>query len=456
MSAIDFVNNSLGDLEFVNDGFGDIDIKDEDKDQSFQTITKLEIPTQSKWRLNRIYKVDNLGSRRIWEIRFDGIDTLITEHGQEDGKHQIVELKIVPKAGRDMQQQALLQARKKYDDKFVQEGYRPGGCDPPSEPKAMLAQHWIPNEKMDLLKSILDGIKKGKSYDDNYLTQVGLTQDKNGKWKKNPQWRVTHGTVTVQAKIDGIRMMSYAGADGLVCTSRGKVVYKHLKHLEEQIMLLLSYLPQGTVIDGELYIANTDYNHIQSIVTTVKHPFHPKLETLEYYIFDIIVHDDEGFNTRYNSLINAYYQFVTNMENSLKIKILEAHFAENDNDVLNFHQRCVDAGMEGVMVRTSHASYQQGKRTADLLKYKVFIDEEVTIIGVEEGQGTHQGAAIFKVRDDRDNEFMVTPSSPIHQRKYWFTHQHEVIGKRYIIKYQELSTYGIPRFPIGKAIRIIN
>jgi len=145
-----------------------------------------------------------------------------------------------------------------------------------------------------------------------------------------------------------------------------------------------------------------------------------------------------------------------------------------------YHQSFVNSGYEGIMLRR-YAEVEVGecckidgvigdelckkcqknykltqyrsKRTNALMKYKSFQDEEVTIIGFETGVGTEQGAIIYQVRDQRGNEFTVRPRGTIEKRRELYENREELMGLKLTIRFQELTKDGVPRFPVGVAIR---
>ena len=80
-------------------------------------------------------------------------------------------------------------------------------------------------------------------------------------------------------------------------------------------------------------------------------------------------------------------------------------------------------------------------------------EEEGEIIGIDEGKGREKGIALITVRDPRGNEFNVRPAATFEQRKVWFDHPDLIIGKKMTYQFQNLSEFGVPRFPVGKDIR---
>jgi ATP-dependent DNA ligase len=141
-----------------------------------------------------------------------------------------------------------------------------------------------------------------------------------------------------------------------------------------------------------------------------------------------------------------------------------------------YHQSFVNEGYEGIMLRRyacveleccdykaddlckkCQKRYRlcqyRSKRTNALMKYKSFQDEEAQIVGFEVGVGTEQGAIIYRVLDKRGNEFTVRPRGTVAQRKELYQKREELLGLPLTIRFQELSKDGVPRFPVGIAIR---
>ncbi len=89
-----------------------------------------------------------------------------------------------------------------------------------------------------------------------------------------------------------------------------------------------------------------------------------------------------------------------------------------------------------------------------MLKYKEFTDEEFEIIGVDEGSGQLAGCCgSFFCKMESGLTFKAKLEGKFERLKYIYTHQNEVLGKMVTVKYQNLTTRGIPRFPVAKSIR---
>lgn len=385
-----------------------------------QTIRLDEIPTQPTWQLIPLYKTSATGGLMMWQVGFNGQQLEMT-HGYVGGEIRTDYTDVLTnQSGRSLQEQALLEARSRYNNKYTKDLYRPAGVETTDVSQPALADKWKP-----------------------------------GMIKRWP--------VMVQPKLDGIRMLAKMMPDGTIRTrSRGNRIFPHLQHITSQLQAFFPYLPAGAELDGELYSHDLDFTELTSAVKTEKR-IHPLLSKVQYVIFDVVLPDNPTYEYRYILLANAYNRFLEDGNHPTTFTVLPAEYASSDQEVLAFHQRSVAAGYEGTIVRkigginpnpkeVKEAQYKPG-RSKNILKYKDFLDEEGTIVGVKDAEGTERGAAILIIQDKRGNVFPVRPRGSFEQRREWLAHPERVIGKPLTFRYQELSIHNVPRFPIGIAVR---
>ena len=105
------------------------------------------------------------------------------------------------------------------------------------------------------------------------------------------------------------------------------------------------------------------------------------------------------------------------------------------------------------MVRNLKGAYRIGKRSADLQKVKTFLDGEYRIVDYLEGTGNEAGCVIWVCETLEGRQFRVRPRGTQEERKLLFQNGDEYIGKMLTVRYQELTDDGVPRFPVGIAIR---
>jgi len=94
-----------------------------------------------------------------------------------------------------------------------------------------------------------------------------------------------------------------------------------------------------------------------------------------------------------------------------------------------------------------------GHRSADLQKYKEFKDDEYKIVGFKEGDGIEKGCVIWVCETKDKKPFSVRPRGTHEDRAAAFKTASKAVGKKLTVRFQELTEDGIPRFPVGLAIR---
>jgi DNA ligase-1 len=105
------------------------------------------------------------------------------------------------------------------------------------------------------------------------------------------------------------------------------------------------------------------------------------------------------------------------------------------------------------MLRNKKGLYAIGKRSAELQKYKEMMDDEYKIVGFYEGEGEEAGAVVWECATPEGKTFRCRPKGTHEERRALFKDGGSYVGKMLSVTYQELTGDGIPRFPIGTAIR---
>jgi DNA ligase-1 len=140
--------------------------------------------------------------------------------------------------------------------------------------------------------------------------------------------------------------------------------------------------------------------------------------------------------------------------NSLKkCKYVESYVLNTPAEIKPMHDHFVSEGFEGIMLRDINAPYEINKRSKYLQKYKEFVDEEFNIVGFHEGSGNEKGAVVWDCITQSGQPFAVRPRGTFEMRQALYKNAASYIGKQLTVIFQEYSTDGIPRFPVGKGIR---
>jgi DNA ligase-1 len=82
------------------------------------------------------------------------------------------------------------------------------------------------------------------------------------------------------------------------------------------------------------------------------------------------------------------------------------------------------------------------------------MEDEFEIVGFHQGDAGEKGCVVWDCINDESKTFAVRPRGTFEQRKEWFLEGDSYIGKKITVIFQEYSQDGIPRFPVGKSIRI--
>ncbi len=304
-----------------------------------------------------------------------------------------------------------------------------------AEEQALLEASYECRKKMD----------KGYKVDINEIDSSSFFEPMLAKTWQDYKDEVVY-PVYLQPKLDGLRLI--ANKHGL-WTRNGKE-YKSIPHIYEALEPLFKYNPDY-IFDGEVYadkFAN-DFNKICSLAKKTKPSKEDLVEaakSIEYHIYDFPFWEDT-FSVRHEEL-KKVMRFCKNPN----IKLVKTEEGTCENDVLGWYEDFVEIGYEGLMVRQD-AKYEN-KRTKNLLKYKEFKDGEYLIMNVVEGVGNKSGMAGAVVcKNYNGTTFNSNIKGNRDHCRFMLRNKDKYIGKMGTIKYFNLTTDGVPRFPYLIGVR---
>lgn len=247
-----------------------------------------------------------------------------------------------------------------------------------------------------------------------------------------------------QPKLDGIRCIAILKDGACTLWSRTRKPITGVPHINREVERLYGKL--DITLDGELYNHNLkkDFEKIVSVVRQEEPQ--PGHEIVQYHIYDVI--NGLSFGARHEGMAPLFKTFEFH-----SIKLVQTEKANTEEDVMVFFDKYRAQGYEGAMLRNADSKYVN-KRSMDLQKVKDFLDDEFDIVDIEEGRGKlagHVGAFICKMSDGKT--FKAKMSGDTEHLKDYFENHQRWSGMRLTVQYQGLTSYGIPRFPVGKAIR---
>lgn len=254
-------------------------------------------------------------------------------------------------------------------------------------------------------------------------------------------------------KLDGIRCIM---VDGTAMSRSMKPIPNNFVQEE-----LFGYGP----MDGELML-NGDYNEVQSgIMSRDGEP------DFTYWVFDQWDSED----TYANRIHEVKSIMCPDMDS--RIKVLTPIQINNEEELEEYMDKCIDEGYEGVMVRDPSGKYKHGRSTVRegiLLKIKRFHDDEAVLVEVTEKMHNDNpleqdelghakrssckenlvpaGTAGSCILKWNGIEFRVGfgPGWTDELKQDLWDHRDWEVGNLYKFRYQELSKDGVPRF--GKLV----
>jgi len=363
----------------------------------FIDLLKMDFPV--------LYGEATNGKCKEWCIKVD-MCTIVRTHGYSDGKKTEYKKEITE--GKNI--------GKKNETSPLQQA-----C---NEAKSL----WI--------KQKAKGYKEGNNEDSsNNVILPMLAHDFNKREKdiKFPCW--------IQPKLDGVRCIARTENGETIFTSRTGKIFENLIHLK------VFHLPKGVYLDGELYSEVLTFDEISGLTRKTK-TRSEKEKYLEFRIFDMY-NSNKALTLEQRQDFIKGCNFVRGIESIQLVPTLKAHSKEQ---AMEYYQKFMNQGYEGIMFRNEETMYLPMYRSKDLQKYKEFQDEEFEIIGGKEAEGEDKGTVIFECKS-KSGTFWVRPRGSREYRKRLLKDISNLLGKNLTVRFQNLTEYGEPRFPVGVAVR---
>jgi DNA ligase-1 len=254
----------------------------------------------------------------------------------------------------------------------------------------------------------------------------------------------------------------------------GRLRSRSLKPIPNKYTSALFSRPELAGLDGELVVGEAtaeDVFRVTSAATSAE----KGSPDVRFFVFD---HFDAtgGFEERQQAVKRA----VAKAGLGDRVVIVEQRFIHNSEELLAFEEEMLEAGYEGLILRSRTGPYKQGRSTVNegwMLKLKRFTDSEAEILGViEEMENTNDAhtnalgrtersscksglkpkgrAGALRVRDLKTGiEFNVGGGFNSADRDNFWTHRAQVIGM--VLKYKSflIGVKDAPRFPIYLGMR---
>lgn len=371
-----------------------------------------------------LYKKTSTGAIQQWKIctvpqhiSSGEASMIVTEHGQVDGKIQTT--------------QDLIDEGKNLGKKNATNAYQ--------QADAEALAKWEKQKK----KGYVESIEAAQAGELDELIEGGIVPMLAHSFKKDGH-KIKYPAY-VQPKLDGIRCIAILKDGKCTLWSRTRKQITSMPHIVAEIE---KHWKADIVLDGELY--NHEFKKdFEKIVSAVrKEEAEEGYLNVQYHVYDIA--NGDPFKIRMDRLFKCFN--VGNPSLQYVKWVLTTTTAEDE--VLHHFEIFKEQGYEGAMLRNPDSLYVN-KRSYDLQKVKEFDDGEFDILGVEEGRGKLQGhAGAFLCRTTDGKTFLAKMSGDTDRLRDYFLNHRLWEGKRLTVQYQGLTgANGVPRFPVGVAIR---
>ncbi len=285
------------------------------------------------------------------------------------------------------------------------------------------------------------------------------------------------GIKRLEPKLDGVRMllMVIPGDEGpatTLCFSRNGKQFENFGHIEDQIRdnwikmvrkAATSNLSMGFVLDGEVI-----GNSFQELMRQARRKTDVQAEDSVYNVFDIIPLSSfrEGhWNAQLEKRITILNDMRPVFDEMASLELLphimvDLDTAAGKDQLERYAQDNVKAGFEGIMIKEMQAPYIC-KRSTDWMKWKPVCDFDLTVIGIEEGTGKHEGrmGALVCCGIDDGKEISVNVGSGYtdEERQSYWDNKDSVIGRTAVVMADAVTqdasgSYSL-RFPRFKTFR---
>lgn len=298
-------------------------------------------------------------------------------------------------------------------------------------------------EEADFLKMVLFkdlrlnmNIKKFQKVWSNFCVepQVQLAQKFEG---------VKYPYSLYSRKLDGLRAYYKDG----VAISRTNKPHKTepLAHITAQLKQFVDH--DAWVYDGEIIYLNPDgtEDFTKAISLARSDNRTPECDNLYYCIFDMVqkeafenkTPDVATFKDEYKRMIahlgiveEKRDWYVTSQPNILLLKQVD------ETKLEELQQNRIKYNYEGIMIRNADAHYEY-KRSNNIRKIKEMQDTEVKLLGMEAGTGKFANTLGAMVADYNGYELKIGSGFSDEQRKHYWQHRDEYVGKYVKVKYFE-------------------
>lgn len=286
--------------------------------------------------------------------------------------------------------------------------------------------------------------KQNLDQNGNLKPMLALSIDSLPKSKQN----ILDNKWLASKKIDGVRSLIFKRNGVIQTSSRGGKNYNVAAHyiINDPFVIHLFKLHPDYILDGEIYIHGKPLSYISGLC---------RLETLDerhkeltFQCYDI-VREDLPFKQRRNILDGIEHD--RSMDS--KLEIVYHTEVQGKSQIVELHNKYVDEGYEGLVIRDPDEKYKCGARDKRMLKVKMFQDAEFEIVGMTEG--LREEDFVFNLKTKEGYLFEAKPMGDRALKQWYRKNIDNIIGKFATVKYfgYTATDKPVPNLPVMKALR---
>lgn len=398
-----------------------------------------------KYNGKELFTLDTKGKTRFWkatsslELNADGYISILIEHGVL-GSDKVVKKERFTKSGKN---------KSKSNETTIKE-------------QALLDISYLYQKQLD------DGyVFDLEEYKEPLQPQLAHPYEKR---KHTVNFDYKHSTASndysnryyASKKLDGVRLFIFV-SEGKVTKfeSRTGKPFKYFTHIATAIESKLSEsdkVLKNIIFDGELFNKNIPFNVLSSLINSddyITNTFNGvvyKTEQVQFHCYDRV-----NLDKREEDYFTRFIDVSIPVEDDVVFKV-ENKIIKSEQDMIILGRKWIAEGYEGLMLRNGWTPYDFGKRSNNLLKYKIMLDEEFLILDIIDSEN-EPGQPIFVVEVQKETEkdkpltCNVRMKGEKKENEKYLTNKKDYVNKWLKVQYQTKSEYNVPLFPVGLEIR---
>ena len=255
---------------------------------------------------------------------------------------------------------------------------------------------------------------------------------------------IPNGKYLVSPKLDGLRCIAIPKDGGYTLFSRnGKLLF-----FPEIVEVLEKWCSKtGLVFDGE--IMGSNWNDSMKI----SRKYNRDISGLRYNMMDSVylsewlgeVPAKEPVSNRYDRVLSIFSSF-----NSDWIKVIPHIIMDNEEDINNFYEYCLDCNYEGIVLKEISSVYDKKKTWS---KKKPTDTYDLRVVDCIEGTGKNVGMLGAFTVDLNGVVVNVGSGMSDEQRQNFWASKKELIGMTIEVEADAVTEDGSLRFPRFKNLR---